>query len=233
MNYYTWLNLFSNEEEKAHMDKETVDKWYLSFSNVEEISYDDSLKLNNYSHATHCMIYAPYNVLTFSNYWTRAAIFMQIRFDGFLGFPGGLVDKSDKSFEMSLIRELEEEIGWDCKKCEIHRQDHLMSNIIKNQELCLHFYVIKIQYKDFMELEKNCLTAHDYGKEVMGFCRVPLYTMNDGYRGFPAFLNQNFIGHSKYQLLKSLSSTGIMSDSEIKQASSPNPYSIKISHTNK
>ena len=40
---------------------------------------------------------------------------MQVRFDGLLGFPGGLVDPGE-SVEFGLNRELEEEIALDTDK---------------------------------------------------------------------------------------------------------------------
>ncbi|KAF5903470.1 U8 snoRNA-decapping enzyme-like [Clarias magur] len=36
---------------------------------------------------------------------------MQMRFDGLLGFPGGLVKPSEESLEAGLSRELKEEMG--------------------------------------------------------------------------------------------------------------------------
>jgi len=57
----------------------------------------------------------------------------------------------------------------------------------------------------------------------MGNIRVPLYTMKDGFRGFPAFLTNAFAGSSRIQLLTGLERLGIMTQSEIENA-------VKSSH---
>lgn len=53
---------------------------------------------------------------------------------------------------------------------------------------------------------------------MLGTVRVPLYTMGDHYRGFPAFLKHNFIGCSREQLVAALSSLNILTPEEIQLA---------------
>ena len=36
---------------------------------------------------------------------------MQFRFDGYIGFPGGFIDPTDKTWEDGLNRELKEELN--------------------------------------------------------------------------------------------------------------------------
>lgn len=55
-----------------------------------DISYEEAKQLADYKHGAHVMIWARNPTVL----WTRemkAAILMQMRFDGCLGFPGGLV----------------------------------------------------------------------------------------------------------------------------------------------
>jgi U8 snoRNA-decapping enzyme len=54
--------------------------------------------------------------------------------------------------------------------------------------------------------------------QVLGWVRVPLYTMQDGYKGLPAFLDHNFCGNSRDQLLIALEKTGILTPEEIQAA---------------
>lgn len=57
-----------------------------------------------------------------------------------------------------------------------------------------------------------------YRYQVLGWIRVPLYTMADGYNGFPAFLENNFVGNAREQLLEGLIKTGVMTRDEVNVA---------------
>lgn len=52
----------------------------------------------------------------------------------------------------------------------------------------------------------------------MGLCRPPLYTMGDGFRGFPAFLTNSFAGNSREELLIGMRYFNLMTDKEIVDA---------------
>lgn len=70
-------------------------------------------------------------------------------------------------------------------------------------------------------LELDCITnskGYEYGREVMGNVRVPLYTFDDDYRGFPAFLKNNFVASSRSQLLAGILKFNILSIDEINRA---------------
>ena len=68
------------------------------------------------------------------------------------------------------------------------------------------------------DVENMALKSMDFGNEVLGVIRVPLYTMYDGYRGFPAFLNNNFIFCARHQLLQALEQRKILAKNEIEEA---------------
>ena len=53
--------------------------------------------------------------------------------------------------------------------------------------------------------------------KVLGLVRVPLYTLPNGL-GFPAFLNNQFIGNSKHQLLTVLRERGLMEERQLEDA---------------
>ena len=65
----------------------------------EEIDYESSLKLDSsYKHAAHAFLWCR-NDEKLWGYDLRASILMQMRFDGHIGFPGGFIDETDKTFE--------------------------------------------------------------------------------------------------------------------------------------
>ena len=90
---------------------------------------------------------------------------MNMRFDGYIGFPGGVVEKGESICE-GLKRELKEEIGLDIAECETSELQHMMSHVVHRTKLCLHFYVMKVSVKRLIEIERNMLTASEYGSEV-------------------------------------------------------------------
>lgn len=190
---------------------------HLHGDGYKQLSFDDAMKLTKLTHAAHCMLYAPWNEQVFELYAPRAALLMQLRFDGYLGFPGGLVDGDETPIE-AVNREMKEEMNFDTSKHSVAVRHHVVSHVNEAMGFVAHFYALPVPFPDFLDVERVCLTADDYGKEVLGILRPPLYTMGDHYRGFPAFLDHNFIGNSREQLLESLVKCNIMSKDEIQIA---------------
>lgn len=54
--------------------------------------------------------------------------------------------------------------------------------------------------------------------QVMGFLRVPLFTMKDNTRGFPKFLSNSFAGSGKSQLLHFLLDKKLVSSDYINES---------------
>ncbi|GFX16950.1 u8 snoRNA-decapping enzyme [Trichonephila clavipes] len=153
-------------------------------------SFQKALELTGHRHAAHCCIYAPCPTPVLQHYTSSALVSMQMRFDGLLGFHGGLV--TEKDIVSGLNRELKEEINLD-EKFFVTDKDYLFSYIEVSNKLCLHLYGKNVTKKDFEDIERNVHTARDFGKETMGLFRVPMFTMDDGYYGLPAFLNNCFV----------------------------------------
>ncbi|PSN48637.1 U8 snoRNA-decapping enzyme [Blattella germanica] len=168
-------------------------------------------------HAAHCMIYSRTSDRIFGIYSARAIILMQMRFDGYIGFPGGLIDEGE-DIVFGLNRELVEEMHIDINKYPVKEENHVVTHWCPSQNLVLHFYALELPISDLKSIEESAMKAHDYGTETLGTIRLPLYTMGDGYRGFPAFLANNFVGNSKEQLLHGLVHLNIMSAEEIIKA---------------
>ncbi|CAG0893517.1 unnamed protein product [Darwinula stevensoni] len=180
------------------------------------VPHDTPMK-EGYLLAAHCMIYALDDSVVFNLYCRRAAVLMHMRFDGYLGFPGGLVDTGEEIIP-ALNRELHEEMNLDLTRFQVKHEDHVISHEnAKNRVIC-HFYALCVSLAEFEEIERAALASKEHGHEVLGHIRVPLYVMGDGYRGFPTFLDNNFCGNARSQLLTSLKQRNILPESIINAA---------------
>lgn len=89
---------------------------------------------------------------------------MQMRFDGYIGFPGGLVDDGEDAIS-GLNRELIEEMNIPDRTL-VHKENHVVTHWSEKKRLLLHFYAVEVAMKEFINIEKNSLGAHDFGTEV-------------------------------------------------------------------
>ena len=95
---------------------------------------------------------------------------MQSRFDGNMGFPGGLLDKGpEESPVEALNRELVEEINLDLTKHAITQDDLLVTHVNQKKKLVTYFYTKELTLGDFNEVEKRVLDAEEWGTEVSIF----------------------------------------------------------------
>lgn len=125
------------------------------------------------------------------------------RFDGKLGFPGGIVSDlavPDATLEEGLNRELEEEMALDMSRFAFNSSHYVISHYCPRANLILNFYAQEVSEQAFKEIELNALKAEEYGHESLGVIRIPLYTLDDGHNGFPAFLQNQFAGTSVLQV---------------------------------
>jgi len=206
---YTWGWLGSTE----HFGRVAEPNEFIVIpkSQIHDIKYAKS------THAAHCFIYAENNDKVFDIYNARATILMQLRYDGFLGFPGGLIDAGEDIVN-AVNREMSEEMNLDTTIHSVNDEDYVISHWSEKKKLVLHFYKLKVTMTELIEIEKHALLARDYGSEVCGTIRVPLYTLGDHYRGFPVFLKHKFVGIARDQLLATLSFLNIMTPEEIQLA---------------
>lgn len=173
--------------------------------------------------AAHVMIYAPMDSSSLPpDRRMNHCILMQFRFDGSVGFSGGEVDPGETPKE-AVVRETEEEMGVTPGTFSIDENDLVAIHYVEEKNLLLHFYSKKITMDEIISMEHSALKCESYGDEVMGLIRVPLYTMDDGFRGFPAFLTNHFVGNAKQQLLHGLVKAGIMTQEEINKALASRP----------
>ncbi|THD20362.1 Nudix (Nucleoside diphosphate linked moiety X)-type motif 16 [Fasciola hepatica] len=168
--------------------------------------------------AAHGMYYTLTDGLFLNQYECRAQVMMQMRFDGCLGFPGGLVDPEDNSIEDGLNREITEEMGASSPALFFSRNDFAFKHLSKSTNYLLYFYVKRVPPEEYGFLERCVLNAREYGKETLGIIRVPCYTMDDGFKGLPTFFNNRFAGNAKLQLILGLLKAEILSLDELTKA---------------
>ena len=94
-----------------------------------------------------------------------------MRFDGKLGFPGGLVDPGE-DIVFGLNRELVEEINLDIEKHSVTNKDFLFCHYIPDENdpkissRIRIFFAKEVTKNDFELIEKRSLDAKEYGYEV-------------------------------------------------------------------
>ncbi|XP_051280046.1 U8 snoRNA-decapping enzyme isoform X2 [Dicentrarchus labrax] len=187
-----------------------------------QLSRAEALVCSGCRHACHVMLYSDTKTKLFGRIPIRHIILMQMRFDGLLGFPGGLVNPSEETLEAGLSRELLEELG---VALPISVEDHVdschapaSSSSSSSSQLITHFYVKKMEEEQIREVERAAAsTAADHGQEVLGMVRVPLYTMKGG-GGLASFLSHSFIGNARSQLIDSLLRLNLVAPEELHKA---------------
>lgn len=94
---------------------------------------------------------------------------MQMRFDGRLGFPGGMIDEKNVDSGTvvdGLNKELVEETNLD-KKYFFTKENYSITHRHKETNDCFHFFSKEVSTEDFLKIEINSLKAEDFGKEVI------------------------------------------------------------------
>uniref|UniRef100_A0A1A7YBM3 U8 snoRNA-decapping enzyme n=1 Tax=Iconisemion striatum TaxID=60296 RepID=A0A1A7YBM3_9TELE len=187
-----------------------------------QMSRAEALECTGCRHACHVMLYSDTESQLFGRIPIRHIVLMQMRFDGLLGFPGGLVNPSEETLEAGLSRELLEEVGLAVPISEEDlvetRFAPTCSDFKPRSRLIIHFYIKKMEEEQIREVEKAAVcTAVDHGLEVMGMVRVPLYTTKKG-GGLPLFLSHSFVGNARTQLVSSLLRLHLVPPGELRSA---------------
>lgn len=93
---------------------------------------------------------------------------MQLRYDGYFGFPGGLID-ANEDIVNAVNREMAEEVNLNTDLHSVTNDDYIISHWSEKKNLVLHFYKLKVTMTELIEIEKRALLARDYGSEVIIF----------------------------------------------------------------
>ena len=93
---------------------------------------------------------------------------MQFRFDGTIGFPGGIVDAGELP-EEAVTREFFEEVGSgdsEGAKVVFSPTDKVVTHYSSHTQLCLHFYAKEVPPEQFAAIERAVPFCKHWGEEV-------------------------------------------------------------------
>lgn len=164
-------------------------------------------------HAAHALVFARNNELLWGKHAKHSDVLMIVRFDGQFGFPGGYVEENE-GFHDGINREFEEEIGKDLVRFE---EEELFISHDHSDNFSTHFFVKEVSRDVLKRIEQTSIEARDWGTEVLGIVRVPLYTLADN-QGLPSFLKNRFVGNARDQLLTALHQKRLLPEEDLRKA---------------
>jgi len=174
-------------------------------------------------YAGHCLLWARTSALGIGEIKLKALVNMHLRFDGFLGFPGGFIEHNETIID-GVSREVQEEMAFNQSMLKLTTNDFVCRTTIPYQKsgtnfkkMNLFFFSKEISEDDFIQMEENSKKAEHFGSEILGIIRVPVYFWREK-GGFPTFLTNAFACTAKPQLLLALYKNGILTKEEIMES---------------
>lgn len=129
---------------------------------------------------------------------------------------GGFIDLTDESWEHGLNRELNEELNINSVHL-LDKKNHFFSSVNSERKLVLHFYTYEVSDEIFRQIELDSMHSQDFGGEVMGIIRPPLFETSRE-RGLSTFINHQFIGTALIQFLRAIVHLKILPNDRILRA---------------
>ena len=165
------------------------------------------------THVAHCMLWFR---TSNSIYHNITYAFLQLRYDGLLGFPGGIVDEDITSLESiinGLQREMMEEINY---RHPIGVEHYVYSYYCPMKRMISHFFAKEISHSEAQQVEKCLSKARDFPLETLGLMRTPIgvsHFTNSWYlqRFMNNFMKQKFVGITRKQMIDVCEQFHIMS----------------------
>lgn len=208
--------MLASPKENYPLDPNIVSALNLNRGGFKVCTYQEAMD-TGYTCGAHVFLWASTERMVLRKYRSTAAILAILRHDGFIGFPGGLVDPGEVPAE-AATREMKEELNVDISRFRVERSNLLISLVNHVKRFCCHFFCLKVTEEELLTIERGVIGCKEHGSETMGIMRVPVHTMADGSRGLPTFLMQKFVGSAREQLVYSLARLGILDLPNIKAA---------------
>ena len=136
---------------------------------------------------------------------------MHLRFDGKLGYPGGIIDPGETIIE-GVQREILEETNLKMKLtpddfvASMEEEYKAIRHGKEYEKIKLYFFSKEIDEENFLKFEDESRQAKHFGIEILGHIRAPLYRFRQT-EGLPRFLTNSFAGTAKVQLLLAICKT--------------------------
>ena len=122
-------------------------------------------------------------------------VLMQHRWDGTVGFPGGLVNEGEALIK-ALIRESEEELAFEISE-ELYKKIQPLATY-SDESINIHSYYLEVSYEKIKEIQQKSFGAKDFYSENQG-CILPQIADFKG-KGIKTFLTNNFYLTAKEEL---------------------------------
>ena len=125
---------------------------------------------------------------------------MVLRWDGCIGFPGGIVENNPnksvlENIEDSLVREFIEEVNFD-----LYGRDFNLLTCYEKEDSCTTNWSLEVDFITFSNILRTSPYARDYFSEGAAI-PVHLIEYPNG-KGLPMFLNNNFKATAKDELIE-------------------------------
>lgn len=152
-------------------------------------------------------------------------VFMQMRWDGKLGFPGGFVDSDDKTLRDAIKRELKEEIAL----VDIDESRLKLLSTFADKKSHITAFCYKVTQAEMDVIEDNSRKAEHYGVEVDGTIRKQIL---DGY--LKNLYSQMFSGTGRLELELLINEKHLLIDEKMKNKAieMAKPYFLGIKRDN-